>query len=344
MKNEALRKYSHEHLTPTTEERELISAIYAAVCGILGEHRCRQIGSYPRYTAIRPPHDLDILFRAGFSRDLSPDPSTAIEEISRILKERFVSPDGLRSSIRIQSHSVSITLFLGMEEKFGVDIVPAWETGEKNEFNDDIFRVPELILKSHAKRQRKYDRVAKGTDSISFILTDPLGYIGRAKAVNDRNKDFRRSTKCGKKWSHESREADQDFKFKSFHLEQIFTSYFLSDPKMEIYGALVKFYQDVPSWIAYSQIPDRADDNRMIDAYVDELTDKQRSAILESSSEMLDRLRRFDGSGDVMSLFEPQKKATSKTHTISVAAPTATNVAAPAIITSTVAPRSPYGE
>src|SRR4051812_48571715 len=118
MKNEALRKYSHEHLTPTEDQRTLASAIYAAVCGILGAHRCRQIGSYPRFTAIRPPHDLDILFRAGFSRELSPDPSTAVGEIARLLEDNFVAPDGLRSVIRIQSHSVSITLFKGMDEEF----------------------------------------------------------------------------------------------------------------------------------------------------------------------------------------------------------------------------------
>src|SRR5688572_19825961 len=102
MKNEALRKYSHEHLTPTEEQKELITAIYAAVCSILGEHRCRQIGSYPRFTAIRPPHDLDVLFRAGFSRELSPDPSTAIREIEKLLREKFVAPDGLKSTIRVQ--------------------------------------------------------------------------------------------------------------------------------------------------------------------------------------------------------------------------------------------------
>jgi hypothetical protein len=341
MKNEALRKYSHEHLTPTEEERELISGIYSAVCEILGEHRCRQIGSYPRYTAIRPPHDLDILFRAGFSRELSPDPATAVGEIAKLLKEKFVAPNGLTGTIRVQSHSVSITLFRGTEEKFGVDIVPAWETGEQNEFDDDVFRVPELILRGHARRQRKYQRVAEGTDTIKFILTDPFGYIGVAKQVNDNNPDFRRSTKCGKGWKYVSCESNENFKFKSFHLEQIMLGYFQSNPSLEIYDALVKFFEEIPNWISHSQIEDRANryganPPRMIDAYVDDLSDGERSAILASRDDMLDRLRRFDGSGNVAALFETQNPSRS--------AASSSAGKAPAIITSTVSPRAPYGE
>ncbi len=335
MKNEALRKYSHGELTPTEAQRTLISAIYSTICGLLGQNRCRQIGSYPRYTAIRPPHDLDILFRAGFSRDLSPDPSTAISEIAEILKD-FEAPGGLTSSVRIQSHSISITLFDGTEEKFGVDIVPAWETGDKNEFEDDIFRVPELILRGHKGRQRKYERVSQGIGAISFILTDPIGYIHKAEELNTENEDFRRSTKCGKKWKHVSSENNKDFKLKSFHLEQILTGYFDSNPNLEIYDALVRFFEELPSKISYAQISDRADPTRMIDSYVDELTDGERSAILASRDEMLDRLRRFDGSSDVSALFENHQRANS--------AVASTSGKAPAIITSNVSPRAPYGD
>ena len=335
MKNEVLRKYSHEQLTPTEEQRTLVSAIYAGVCGVLGAHRCRQIGSYPRFTAIRPPHDLDILFRAGFSRDLSPNPSTAISEIAKLLEQNFVAPGGLRSEIRIQSHSVSITLFSGADEEFGVDIVPAWETGDKNEFDDDIFRVPELILRGHPARQRKYKRVSEGVDSISFILTDPIGYIHKAEEVNAENADFRRSTKCGKKWKHESCESNDEFKLKSFHIEQIFTGYFQSNPKLEIYDVLVKFFDELPMWISHSQISDRADRSRMIDAYVDDFTDAQRSAILEARNIILDRLRHFDGTSEVSAVFENKTKA---------AAAASVGGKAPAIITSNVSPRSPYGE
>jgi len=338
MKNEALRKYSHEHLTPTEEQRALISAIYSGVCGVLGGHRCRQIGSYPRFTAIRPPHDLDILFRAGFSRDLSPDPSTAIGEIAKLLDENFVAPEGLKSKIRIQSHSVSITLFRGTDEEFGVDIVPAWETGAKNEFDDDIFRVPELILKGHPARQRKYERVTKGIDSISFILTDPIGYIHMAEKVNERNDDFRRSTKCGKKWKHDSCEANEQFKLKSFHLEQIFTHYFRTNPDIGIYDALVKFFEELPDWISHSQIPDRADPNRNIDAYVDDFTLEQRAIIIGARDAFLERLGAYDGMQDASVLFEPRA--------IAARATSSGVTRAPAVISQgrSVEPRSPFGD
>ncbi len=336
MKNEALRKYSHEQLTPTEGQRRLITEIYSSVCSLLGEHRCRQIGSYPRYTAIRPPHDLDVLFRAGFSRELSPDPSAAIGEIAKLLDENFVAPDGLTSRIRIQSHSVSITLFRETEEEFSVDIVPAWETGVKNEFDDDIFRVPELILKGHLGRQREYKRVADGIGSISFILSDPIGYIHVAKVVNDENEDFRRSTKCVKKSKHVASESNEHFKLKSFHLELIMTGYFRTNPGLEIYDALMKIFEELPNWISHSQIPDRADPERMIDAYVDDFSDMERSAILAWRKEMLERLRKFDGSDDVSALFERKERSHS--------AASGVGGKAPAIITSSVSPRAPYGE
>jgi hypothetical protein len=340
MKNEALRKYSHEHLTPTEGQRNLVTAVYSAVCEVLGGHRCRQIGSYPRYTAIRPPHDLDILFRAGFSRDLSPNPRNAISEIAKLLKDNFVGPDGLRSVIKIQSHSISIALFRGTEEEFGVDIVPAWETGQKNEFNDDIYRVPELILKGHSSRQRKYERVAEGIGSISFIFTDPIGYIKVAANVNDRNQDFRRSTKCGKKWKHVACLVDDDFKLKSFHLEQIFTIYFRANPYLEIYDALVKFFEELPAWISHAQIPDRADATRKIDAYVDELTARQKASILRARDFFMRRLRAFDGIQDVSVLFELEPRAAA-----AKAGASSSAAAAPVIITdrSRVTPRSSFG-
>lgn len=339
MKNEALRKYSHKVLTPTEEQRTLISAIYSTICGLLGQHRCRQIGSYPRYTAIRPPHDLDILFRAGFSRDLSPDPTTAISEIAEMLEAKFEAPNGLTSKIRIQSHSVSITIFRGTNEEFGVDIVPAWETGAKNEFDDDVFRVPELILKGHKGRQRKYERVSQGIGSISFILTDPIGYIHMAEVINGQNEDFRRSTKCGKKWKHISCEENEAFKLKSFHLEQIFTGYFRTNPDIEIYDVLNKFLEDLPMWISHSQIPDRADASRNIDAYVDDLTAEQKAVILQARDEFLERLRSFNGNQDASELFEPRSKS------IAAKAATAAAVGAPAIITerSCITPRSSFG-
>lgn len=340
MKNEALRKYSHEHLTPTDEQRTLISAIYSAICGILGNHRCRQIGSYPRYTAIRPPHDLDILFRAGFSRDVSPDPSMAIGEIAEILDAKFDAPNGLTSEVRIQSHSVSITLFRGTKEEFGVDIVPAWETGAKNEFDDDIFRVPELILKGHKGRQRKYERVSEGIGSISFILTDPVGYIHMAEVVNGGNEDFRRTTKCGKKWKHVSCEANEHFKLKSFHLEQIFTGYFRAFPGLEIYDALIKFFEELPNWVSHSQIPDRADSSRNIDGYVDELTLEQKDIILVAGATFLERLKAYKGEIEAIDLFELKPKAAAAQATSSG------TTRAPAIITGgrTVQPRPTFGD
>lgn len=338
--NDALRRFVQTYLTPTEEQRKLVSAIYEAVCSVLGRHRCRQIGSYPRYTAIRPPHDLDVLYEAGGWSGEEPDAAQILAEIEGRLKSDLVVPAGFAFTVALQTHSITISFTQNGEEIFAVDVVPGWTTGIKNEFDDDIYRVPEILLKGHKRRLKMYKRLAEKGGRMGYILSDPKGYISVAAAINDDNPDFRKSVKMPKKWSSLMKEITDEFKMKSFHIEQIITLYFKENPTLEILEAVTKFFVELPEWISHSQIPDRADSSRNIDAYVDELTAGQKAVILDARDTFLERLRAFDGSQDAQILFEPKPRAAAAPAT------TSTPVSAPAIITdrSTVSPRPPFGE
>ena len=317
----------------------MVAAVYASVCSVLGRDRCYQIGSYPRYTAIRPPHDLDVLYSADKWSGVEPDAARVVADIKGRLEKELVSPPGLSFTVALQTHSVTISFTRDGEEVFAVDVVPAWTTGSKNEFGDDIYRVPEIILEGHRGRVKTYSRLAAQGGHINYILTDPKGYISIAARLNEANADFRKSVKLPKKWKQVAKEANDEFKLKSFHIEQIITSYFGDRVTLDILEAVTQFFSDLPRWISHSQIPDRADSTRNIDAYVDELTASERAAILDARNAFLARMTSFDGSQDAEVLFEMKPVAVAARAASSVI--TATSRATTE--RSRVTPRSTFG-
>jgi tellurite resistance-related uncharacterized protein len=335
----ALRKYVQNNLTPTQDERSMVEAVYAAVCSVLGRDRCYRIGSYPRYTAIRPPHDLDVLYSADKWSGAEPNAAHVVADIKGRIEKELVSPPGLSFTVTLQTHSVTISFTHDGEEVFAVDVVPAWTTGSKNKFGDDIYRVPEIILKGHRRRVKTYKRLAEQGGHIHYILSDPKGYTSVAAGLNKANPDFRKSVKLPKKWKQVAKQANDEFKLKSFHIEQIITSYFSDRATLEILEAVTQFFVELPQWISHSQIPDRADPTRNIDAYVDELTASERAAILDARDAFFARLRSFDGSQDAEVLFETKPVAAA-----AQAIPSAVTAASATITErSRVTPRSSFG-
>lgn len=337
--NQALRKYVQTNLTPTVEERSLISEIYEAVCSVLSSGKCLQIGSYPRYTAIRPPHDLDILFILGKWDKTEPKPFDALSKLKGRLEKELAPPQGFSYSVELQTHSITIKFIRNSEEVFAVDIVPALITEAKNEFGDDIYLVPEILRLGHKRREAKYKRVQENIDRIDWILTDPRGYISVASALNKLNDDFRKSVKIPKKWKCVSKERNDDFKLKSFHIEQIITLYFRKDSSLTISEAVTKFFEELPTWLEKSQIPDRADSSKNIDAYVDELTLAEKSIILKSRDEFLEKLKGYEGEQDAGVLFK-EKVATAQVRSASVGTAGTSTVSEE----RRVIPRSNFGE
>lgn len=299
--NVAFRDYVRSHLSPTADERKFVSAVYEAVQNVLAQANCLQIGSYPRFTSVSPIHDLDVLYNLGAWKT-SPDPSSALAQLESTLKAQFKNPTGYTVKIARQTHSVTIGFVkANSEEVFAVDVVPAYVAG-KNEFGDATYVVPELLSRSHGARKRLYEQISKGTRKMTWIASDPRGYITMATRVNQRNDDFRKAVKFVKGWRNSCKDMDDDFPLKAFHIEQIITGYFSQDESLEIFDAIFKFFTELPDYLFNSRIPDRADSNRKIDSYVDQLSRQEKALVTETRDHFLIGLEAFEG--DVGALLE----------------------------------------
>lgn len=139
---------------------------------------------------------------------------------------------------------------------------------------------------------------------MGWIKSDPRGYIEMARQVNLVNNDFRKSAKFVKAWKCACKELDDTFKLKSFHMEQIITTYFRGDLQLEIYDAVLQFFRDLPKLIARAQIPDRANLSKNIDEYVEHLTDSEKRLIIDARDVFLFKLESFAEDTDVKDLIE----------------------------------------
>jgi hypothetical protein len=305
--NEAFRRHARDALTPTAPERAMVAAIYEAIQGVLGAARCLQIGSYPRFTAITPLHDLDVLYILGDWDVDAHDPSSALAELQARLRKDFRNPTPWRLDIAPQTHSITISFKDEKnEERMSVDVVPAYIQG-KNEFGLDTYFVPEIADRGHRARLREYERLSASGSPMQWIKSDPRGYIEVAKRVNDANDDFRKAVKFVKAWHYACKEAF-DSPLKSFHIEQIITAYFRGEAGLDIFGAVFKFFRELPGNLAAPRIPDRADPTKFIDQYVAQLTGGERDRLREARDGFLIKLERLEGADDVPSLLECSRR------------------------------------
>jgi hypothetical protein len=330
----ALRKYVKDCLSPTLTERSFVASVYEALCNVLGANRCLQIGSYPRYTATRPLHDLDVLYINGRWPGVIPNPAGLLNSLKDKIEKEFKNPSQFVIKVSVQTHSVTIAFIDADEEVFAVDVVPAYPVGE-NEFGDDMYMVPELIRQRRMKRQKFYEELSRSNRAMGWIKSDPRGYIEVARQVNLANNDFRKSAKFVKGWKCACKELNDMFKLKSFHMEQIITAYFQRNVQLDIYDAVLQFFRDLPKLIERPQIPDRADGSLNIDQYVDDLTDAEKRLIIQARNTFLSTLENFNKDSDVQDLIEAGFAVQ-----VNTSRPAIITATSPAIIS--VRPRSPY--
>lgn len=300
----ALRKLAKDRLSPTEKERAFVSRVYQAIQDVLGEKKCLQIGSYPRFTAITPLHDLDVLYILGVQGEDASDASRALEELQKILQRDYRNPTSYTFEISRQTHSITIAFKKGGEEIFAVDIVPAFTSGT-NEFGEDMYLVPEIFSKNHQAKLRRYKELAESRQEMTWIRSDPRGYIHIARDVNEVNADFRKAVKIVKAWKQACCEANSNFKLKSFHLEQVITTYFRMDESIGIFDATFRFFCDIPALLVKPMIPDRADPSRKIDAYVADLSTIERQTVVQARDHFLVQLEELATAADVPGLLEP---------------------------------------
>lgn len=160
-------------LSPKIDERDLISKIYQSFNDLFGVNNCIQIGSYPRFTAITPVHDLDLLYFLGDWNESSHNPSTALQDLNSKINKEYKNPTKYKIDISLQTHSVTVLYLNNTEEIFSVDIVPAYFFS-KNEFNDDTYKVPEIIRKKHGKNRFEfYQKLSQEHKDMAWITSDP---------------------------------------------------------------------------------------------------------------------------------------------------------------------------
>lgn len=304
-----LRDYVKNHLSPTKEEHGFISGLYSAFQTALGNSTL-MIGSYARYTAIRPLHDLDILYLAGSFDPNSLNPQKILTALQQQLQTHFKNPTKLAYKISQQTHSITVTFSDNGEEKFSVDVVPAFTSGQKNEFGDDTYWVPEIVKTGPRNRRAKYETLEKSKHSEIewWLKTDPRGYIKAATSMNGVNDDFRKTAKLVKRWKHNCKEKFGEFKLKSFHIEQCTYAIYQRNPHLDISDVVFEFFYTLPTIIAKPQIPDRADSTKYIDDYLGALTFTEREKIIRARDAFLIKLEEIAHSVSIENLLEADER------------------------------------
>ena len=255
-----------------------MSDVYVSVNNILGEQNTIQIGSYRRFTAITPMHDLDVLYILGKWQPNS-DPGEALADVERKLAAAYEPPKGFHVQISRQSHSITMELRRGGDVHFSVDVVPAYSKGV-NAYGEDMYMVPEIADLSPNRRADRYLDLINSGELMGWIPSDPRGYNRAATEMNGTNQDFRRATKFLKGWRAFRKASDDEFKLKSFHIEQLVFQFFAEQPNEDIFGAIFHVMRNLDRKVYQPQIRDRADPERFIDEYVRDLTITQRKKII----------------------------------------------------------------
>lgn len=285
--NSLLRNFVKTELSPTQDDIIFVSKIYQSFNELLGTNNCIQIGSYPRYTAVKPMHDLDILYIIGDWNSANIIPKQLLTELAERFEKEYKNPTSYKLNIEVQTHSISFKYMQNENEIFAVDLVPALKSGI-NEFGKSMFYVPEII-KFHRgnKRADYYKNAIETHKSIDWIKTDPIGYIEVAANINQQNEDFRKCVKFVKGWKNAAKSKNENFKLKSFHLEQLITRDYKINSSLEIFDSIFKFFTSLKKDIESPNIRDRADGTKYIDNYIEDITSSERELIHQAIDAIL---------------------------------------------------------
>jgi len=258
-----VEKYILDHIAPSEQELQKVRSLYDELKSILSQNTFRT-GSCKRGTTPTPINDLDVIYRTD---------ATSPVEAEAKMKEataKLIHYYHGKASIKPQSHSIGI--FFGEEDEFSIDVVPAFVSGKKNDYDDDIFCVPEIAHRSVYNRRNYYQTEHL---PINWILSDPKGYISMIKDVQDANSYFRPATILLKKWRRSLKKIHGDeFQLKSFHMELIVAELAANDTSADCLTLSAQFFEKlIPYYIAQKPLfQDRANPDRFIDDY--EISDK----------------------------------------------------------------------
>lgn len=213
MVDDLILKYVKENLYPTMEDISFIAKKYEAIRSVIWESTF-QSWSYARWTSLKPVNDLDIIFIENWISNLDPTYLLITLE-SKLLDKR----NSLWiHHIKRQKSSVWV-YFYDDEDKFSIDIVPAFETSKKDIIAEEpILKVPEIQKIGKRWRVIKY----KNYWERERILSAPKWYKKYAELADlDSDWLFKPFVKFIKYWKRWAKNRYEWVCLKSFHLEQI---------------------------------------------------------------------------------------------------------------------------
>ncbi len=294
--NNCLLEYTKENITPKEEEWSFISGKYQELLNILEDKNCFQSGSCARFTAIKPINDLDVIWIISDEVKKSINSNSLnlqdiLNDLARKLEDEY-EKIGVDVDIKPQTHSVGI-YFGESESEFSIDIVPAKNTGEKNEFDDYILEVPEILFYSKKNRIKLY----KSKKEIKWKKSDPKGYKEQIKRLHKKNDNLRKVIRFLKKWRWNCKRNYPNFPIKSFHLELIVKDIFEQNTDINFLNAVKLFYEKILDYIGEPQFLDRADNSVHIDEYLKDVDDYDKHEVLELSGMAMvgiKQLEKFD--------------------------------------------------
>src|SRR5690554_2635927 len=141
-----LRTFVKENISPKQEDISFVSEVYKSFTDVLGQGNCRQIGSFPRYTAIRPLHDLDVLYKISDENFDTQNSESFLKELLEELERKYVNPTSYEIQTAVQTHSISFLFMNGEDEVFAVDIVPAKVDRKSTRLNSSHVRISYAVF------------------------------------------------------------------------------------------------------------------------------------------------------------------------------------------------------
>ena len=311
-KNNIIFNFIKDNCSPTIQERNVAQYEYDFLKHVLAGS-IFQSGSYARYTSITPLNDLDVIWviseevkKRIFANELKIE--NILGDLAQKIKYEYKSKNR-KINVNVQSHSVTIE-FTDRNNGFSIDIVPAHELNEFNEYGDNLYKIPEIGLISKKKRQKFYENI-KDSSLLNWIKSDPKGYIKLAQKTNDKSPNFRLSTKLLKKWKRawvgKKNFRDLEFKLKSFHIETIVQRIIEYSRDFDVVDILKTVFYKMDHYLSKPNYTDRAQDKdtslRYIDQYVNELSTEEKRMILiaaHSGLEMVHKIKTNFCSDDKM--------------------------------------------
>lgn len=99
--------------------------------------------------------------------------------------------------------------------------------------------------------------------------------------------------------STNAKKKNENFKLKSFHLEQLITENYKQNINLEIFDSVFKCLSELKEKIEMPILRDRGDNSKFIDSYVSELTTEERNLIHEAVDAILISFENIDAINNI---------------------------------------------